>query len=128
LYDGTVGPQNGHNGLRDLNHAEAGRNKRSVWNVATQPYAGAHFATFPLKLIEPCVLAGCPEGGTVLDPFAGAGTTGVVALQHGRSFVGAELNPLYARLARDRIATAVRLGFRSPVVVPAVVDQGSLFG
>lgn len=81
----------------------AGRNKRSVWTVATQPYAGAHFATFPPKLIEPCVLAGCPEGGTVLDPFAGAGTTGVVALRHDRSFVGVELNPEYAELARNRI-------------------------
>lgn len=79
------------------------RNKRSVWTVATQPYAGAHFATFPPKLIEPCILAGCPEGGTVLDPFAGAGTTGVVALRHARSFVGVELNPAYVALARSRI-------------------------
>jgi len=92
----------------------AGRNKRSVWTVATQPYAGAHFATFPPKLIEPCILAGAPEGGTVLDPFAGAGTTGMVALRHNRSFVGVELNPEYAEMARDRIETAVRLGFRSP--------------
>jgi DNA modification methylase len=81
----------------------AGRNKRSVWTVATQPYPGAHFATFPPKLIEPCILAGCPEGGTVLDPFAGAGTTGMVALRHNRSFVGIELNPEYARMARQRI-------------------------
>jgi site-specific DNA-methyltransferase (adenine-specific) len=81
----------------------AGRNKRSVWTVATQPYAGAHFATFPPKLIEPCVLAGCPVGGTVLDPFAGAGTTGVVALRRDRSFIGVELNPEYAELARQRI-------------------------
>jgi DNA modification methylase len=80
-----------------------GRNKRSVWTVATQPYPGAHFATFPPKLIEPCILAGCPEGGTVLDPFAGAGTTGMVALRHGRSFVGCELSPEYVALARDRI-------------------------
>jgi DNA modification methylase len=83
--------------------AEQGRNKRSVWTVATQPYPGAHFATFPVKLIEPCILAGCPEGGTVLDPFAGAGTTGVVALRHNRSFIGIELNPEYVELARDRI-------------------------
>jgi DNA modification methylase len=81
----------------------AGRNKRSVWTVATQPYPGAHFATFPPKLIEPCILAGCPAGGTVLDPFAGAGTTGVVALRHDRSFVGIELNPEYVELARRRI-------------------------
>jgi DNA modification methylase len=80
-----------------------GRNKRSVWTVATAPYPGAHFATFPPKLIEPCILAGSPEGGTVLDPFAGAGTTGMVALRHDRSFIGIELNPDYVRLARDRI-------------------------
>ena len=85
--------------LRD----EVGRNKRDVWTVATQPFAGAHFATFPPKLIEPCVLAGAPEGGVVLDPFAGAGTTGLVALRHDRSFVGLELNPEYAEMARDRI-------------------------
>jgi DNA modification methylase len=149
----------------------AGRNKRSVWTVATQPYPGAHFATFPPKLIEPCILAGCPERacrecgapwtrvvereggrpatrgeqawtngsgtfqrdnpgggvsnlsgpsrtvgwepscrhdaptvpGTVLDPFAGAGTTGVVALRHDRSFIGCELSRDYVRMARDRI-------------------------
>ncbi len=57
----------------------AGRNKRSVWRIATQPYPGAHFATFPEKLVEPCILAGCPEGGTVLDPFSGSGTVGLVA-------------------------------------------------
>lgn len=81
----------------------AGRNKRSVWTVTTQPYSGAHFATFPPKLIEPCILAGAPEGGTVLDPFAGAGTTGVVALRRNRSFIGCELNPTYAEMARQRI-------------------------
>ena len=59
------------------------RKKRDVWNVSTQPYKGAHFATFPPKLIEPCILAGCPAGGIVLDPFAGSGTTGMVARQHG---------------------------------------------
>ena len=80
-----------------------GRNKRSVWTVATQPFPGAHFAVFPPKLIEPCVLAGSAEGDTILDPFAGAGTTGVVADRHGRSFVGIELNPAYARMARLRM-------------------------
>jgi hypothetical protein len=178
----------------------AGRNKRSVWTVATQPYAGAHFATFPPKLIEPCILAGAPEracgkcgapwvrvvetgesswearraagatsgnqktgqrtvhaqatgdntfqtaairtlgfepscphgdgsaSGVVLDPFAGAGTTGIVALQHGREFVGIELSPSYAAMARERIETAVRLGFRAPVRGPEVpADQAALF-
>lgn len=81
----------------------AGANKRDVWTVAGQPFTGAHFATFPPKLIEPCVLAGCPESGTVLDPFAGAGTTGMVALRHGRRFIGIELSPVYVAMARERI-------------------------
>ena len=81
------------------------RNKRDVWTVQTQPYKGAHFAVFPEALVEPCVLAGSAPGDVVLDPFAGSGTTGVVALRHGRAFVGCELNPDYAALARERIAS-----------------------
>jgi DNA modification methylase len=80
-----------------------GRNKRSVWNVATQPFGEAHFATFPPDLIEPCIKAGCPRGGTVLDPFFGAGTTGLVADRLRRNCVGIELNPEYAAIARHRI-------------------------
>jgi DNA modification methylase len=79
------------------------RNRRSVWTIATQPFPDAHFATFPPALVEPCILAGCPEGGTVLDSFCGSGTTGVVALRHGRQFVGIELNPAYCEMARRRI-------------------------
>lgn len=79
------------------------RNKRSVWNVATVPFKGAHFATYPPALIEPCILAGCPEGGTVLDPFGGAGTTGLVADRLKRNAVLCELNPEYVELARKRI-------------------------
>jgi len=79
------------------------RNKRSVWTVATQPYAEAHFATYPPKLIEPCILAGCPKGGVVLDPFFGSGTTGLVADRLGRDCIGIELNPAYAVIARNRI-------------------------
>lgn len=81
------------------------RNRRSVWAVSTKPYKGAHFATFPPDLIEPCILAGCPEGGTVLDPFGGSGTTGMVAKWHGRNAVLLELNPDYAELARERVDT-----------------------
>ena len=81
------------------------RNKRSVWSVTTKPFKGAHFATFPPKLIEPCILAGCPEGGTVLDPFFGAGTVGVVAKKHGRNFIGIELNPEYVKIAENRLST-----------------------
>jgi len=80
------------------------RNKRSVWTVTTKPFKGAHFATFPADLIEPCVLAGTPAGGTVLDPFGGAGTTAIVADALGRKYVLCELNPEYAALARERYA------------------------
>jgi DNA modification methylase len=95
----------GGRGAREAWRAEDNptRIKRSVWTVGTANFGAAHFATFPPKLIEPCILAGCPEGGVVLDPFAGAGTTGMVALRHNRSFLGCELNPEYVRLARDRI-------------------------
>lgn len=79
------------------------RNKRSVWTVTTRPFKGAHFATFPPALIEPCILAGCPEGGIVLDPFFGAGTTGLVAQRHNRKWIGCELNPEYAAIAQARI-------------------------
>lgn len=78
------------------------RNKRDVWTVTTKPFKGAHFATFPPDLIEPCVLAGCPEGGVVLDPFAGSGTTGMVAQQNGRDFILIELNEEYVNLCADR--------------------------
>lgn len=79
------------------------RNKRSVWTVTTKPFKGAHFATFPPDLIEPCILAGCPAGGTVLDPFGGAGTTGLVAAKTGRNAILIELNPAYAKMAQERI-------------------------
>ena len=80
------------------------RNRRSVWTVATRPYKGAHFATFPPALIEPCILAGSRPGDIVLDPFMGSGTTAAVALQHGRQYLGCELNPEYKPLQDQRIA------------------------
>jgi DNA modification methylase len=83
------------------------RNKRSVWTVATEPFPEAHFATFPQALIQPCILAGCPEGGTVLDPFSGAGTTALVAKENGRRFIGVELNPGYCKIAAKRLAQEV---------------------
>lgn len=79
------------------------RNRRSVWTVTTQPFPEAHFATFPPALIEPCILAGCPVGGTVLDPFGGAGTTGLVADRLKRNAILIELNPAYAEMAERRI-------------------------
>ncbi|KPX55565.1 hypothetical protein ALO67_200025 [Pseudomonas amygdali pv. hibisci] len=82
------------------------RNKRSVWTVPTQGFKGAHFATFPPDLIRPCILAGAPRGGVVLDPFGGAATTSLVSMQEGRRSIICELNPEYAALARARIDAA----------------------
>lgn len=81
----------------------SGRNRRDVWSVNTRGMKGAHFATFPPDLIEPCILAGCPVGGTVLDPFGGSGTTAGVALAHGRKAILCEINPEYADLVPARI-------------------------
>lgn len=83
------------------------KNKRSVWTVNAKGYKGAHFAVYPKELITPCVLAGCPVGGTVFDPFTGSGTTAVVALNNGRNYVGTELNPEYVKIAEDRIREEV---------------------
>ena len=84
-----------------------GKNKRDVWTVATNGYKGAHFAVYPPKLIEPCILAGCPDGGVVLDPFSGSGTTGVVALNNNKKYIGIELNPEFADLSHQRIKDQV---------------------
>jgi hypothetical protein len=80
------------------------RNKRSVWQVNTKPYRGSHFATFPAKLIEPCIKAGCPENGTVLDPFGGSGTVGEVCVRYNRNAILIELNPEYEQLIRKRLS------------------------
>lgn len=86
------------------------RNRRSVWTVPTEPYADAHFATFPTRLVEPCIRAGCPVGGVVLDPFGGSGTTGKVALEHGRRAILIELSTDYVRLIDRRCETTYGLG------------------
>jgi hypothetical protein len=102
LAGGAMGGMDSHpNGYPLPN--PLGRNRRTVWTVATRPYKGAHFATFPPKLIEPCILAGSPVGGTVLDPFMGSGTSLMVAREHGRNGIGLELNPDYCALASDRL-------------------------
>ena len=80
-----------------------GRNKRTVWSISTKPFKEAHFAVFPEELIETPIKAGCPGGGVVLDIFMGSGTTGVVALKQGKSFVGIELNPDYIKIAENRL-------------------------
>jgi site-specific DNA-methyltransferase (cytosine-N4-specific) len=82
------------------------KNKRDVWSVQTKAYKGAHFAVYPTELVEPCVLAGSREGDVVLDPFSGSGTTGVVALENKRDYIGLELNPEYAKLSVERIKEA----------------------
>lgn len=79
-------------------------NKRSVWSVPVKPYSGAHFAVFPTELIEPCILAGAPLGGIVLDPFMGSGTTAQVAQDLGRQYIGCELNLEYGKLQKKRIS------------------------
>ena len=84
-------------------------NKRDVWSVPVKSYPGAHFATYPTELIEPCVLAGCPVGGIVLDVFSGSGTTGIVACQKDRNYIGIELNPDYAKLSEERFAKEAAL-------------------
>lgn len=90
--------------LTKAEQAALGRNKRSVWTVATRPYPEAHFATYPPQLIEPCILAGSRPGDTVLDPFNGSGTTGEVALRLDRCYVGIEINPEYVTLTQRRLA------------------------
>jgi len=92
-----------HSGLANSSNAESGRNKRSVWEIATHPYPEAHFATYPEKLVEPCILAGCPQDGIVLDPFAGSGTTLAVAQRLGRKSIGTDLSEEYLKLASTRL-------------------------
>lgn len=92
-------------GKKDRNEAKT-RNRRSVWSVATKPYKKAHFATFPPKLIKPCIIAGCPENGIVLDPFAGSGTTAEVANTNNRRAILIELNPNYIKFAHARVKQA----------------------
>jgi len=117
--ENQIGSTRGHgtnktNGnMKALGDIEQGRNKRCIWKVATQPFKEAHFATFPEALIEPMLKAGCPEGGIILDPFFGAGTTGLVAVKQNKHFIGIELNEEYCEIARKRINV--------------VMDQGKLF-
>lgn len=105
----TATHQMGRSSDKDRNE-DGKRNKRSVWSIASQPFPGSHFAVMPKKLVEPCILAGCPVGGTVLDPFNGAATVGIVALEHGRQYLGIELKPEYVRLSVGRLTDATRQG------------------
>lgn len=87
-------------------YTKGGRNKRTVWRVSTKPFKGAHFATFPPELITPCILAGCPVGETVLDPFGGSGTVSMVAEQLGRASIYVDLNEKYREMAIERLKSA----------------------
>lgn len=98
-----AGYQGLHSGDWSKTFNPLGRNKRTVWSVPLSKFRGTHFAVFPEELIRPCILAGCPEGGIVLDPFAGSGTVGLVSLKNKRNFIGFEQNPEYAKLSEDRL-------------------------
>ena len=101
-YSGkTYKPHTKEEGLKDIKYIV--RNKRDVWNIPVQPTKEAHFATYPEKLVEPCILAGSRSGGVVLDPFFGSGTTGRVAIKHGRGYIGIELNPKYIEIEKKRL-------------------------
>lgn len=100
-YDNSAEVERSSSG--NVKNTTGTRNRRDVWSVATQGYNKAHFSTFPEKLIEPCILAGCRTGGIVLDPFLGSGTTAAVAVKNGREYIGIELNPEYAELSKERI-------------------------
>jgi DNA modification methylase len=103
------------------------RNRRTVWNVNTKPYKGAHFAVFPPALIEPCVLAGSRPGDVVLDPFIGSGTTAAVAIEHGRRLIGCELNSAYEPLQAERIAAARARVDAAAAAERAALEQRDLF-
>lgn len=94
-----------HQAIKEMGLNGKPRNRRSVWNINTQPFPGAHFATFPTQLIEPCILASSKPGDFVLDPFFGSGTVGVVCTEEKRRYVGIELNPEYVSIAADRLNT-----------------------
>lgn len=104
----------GGNKYLGVYHSEGGtytqkaeKNKRDVWSISTKGFKGAHFAVFPEELVKPCILAGCPESGVVLDPFMGSGTTGVVAKKLWRDFIGIEINQKYLSMAQERIKTSI---------------------
>lgn len=103
----NAGNSNLHDGRWDQAFHPKGRNKRTVWSIPLGKFRGAHFAVFPEKLVETCVLAGSDPGDLVCDPFAGSGTTGVVSLKLGRQFVGIEINSEYTKMASDRLSSVV---------------------
>jgi DNA modification methylase len=99
------------NGTKDAYTVKNTRNLRSVWQIATQPYSGAHFATMPPELARRCIKAGSKAGDMILDPFSGSGTTGKVALELGRRYIGLELNPAYIELSQERQTVTMGMGW-----------------
>ena len=99
--------KNGQDSFVTINET---RNKRSVWTVTTKPFSEAHFATFPKDLIRPCIRAGCPVNGIVIDPFMGSGTTACVCIEENRNYLGIELNHKYIKIAENRIGSTERAG------------------
>jgi hypothetical protein len=116
-------------GLRSGSKTYPTCNKRSVWTITPKPFKGAHFAVFPPELPETCLLAGSPEGGVVLDPFSGSGTTGIVAVKNGRSYVGLELNPDYVEISKERFERELGLEVDAKYFkAPEQLDMGHTAG
>lgn len=122
IRNGTQRVVHGKGVTSNLTRQDGMRNKRSVWNISSKPFRGAHFAVMPEALVEPCVLASSRPDDLILDPFTGSGTVAVVALKHGRNFIGTELNPEYAEIAKIRIESnqpmfnKVNVDFHTPLV------------
>lgn len=114
---GMIGEYRTRDGLRRRVTVPEKRNKRSVWSIPPMPYPDIHFATFPPSLVQPCILAGCPVEGTVLDPFVGSGTTALVAAQLRCHSIGIDLNPRYVEMSRRRIEADTALLGLSRVTV-----------
>jgi DNA modification methylase len=129
-YTSEEPPINGpaHTGLDRGDFSEQGRNKRSVWKISTAAFKGGHFAVMPNELAEICIKAGCPEGGIVLDPFGGSGTTAAVATSLNRHYVLIELNPSYVQFAQERICEARNASPMHDTELPNGKTQYSLFG
>lgn len=118
IHDSSVVRGNDRSTSGGYPQAHGGRNKHSVWTVTTSPYKGAHFATFPPALVKPCILAGSRRGDVILDPFSGSGTTGAVAIELGRRYIGCELKPSYADLSHRRIGDAIAARHRAQAQLP----------
>lgn len=119
----TIGQNKGKTSTPGANSGKSTRNKRDVWSISTKGFKGAHFAVFPEKLVEPCILAGSKEGGIILDPFSGSGTTGIVAKRLRRNFIGIEINPAYHKMSIERIEMEENLIGQTQLLTKGVCDS-----